>query len=152
MTLRIIDGLQPIQVGKEQERRYLVPVGHFQVLRGQGKKTPPVMEAGKTVPRRHGTEHIFRLFALANIADQPAQACQPAGGVTHRGDGQRGGEQLPFSRLQTLAKKSKVEREPTEEIDLLDTMLASLVDLLIEKGIITEEEYEKKIKGKVKVK
>jgi len=49
-------------------------------------------------------------------------------------------------------KKAKVEREATEEIDLLDTMLASLVDLLIEKGIITEEEYEKRIKQKVKVK
>ena len=49
-------------------------------------------------------------------------------------------------------KKNKVEREPTEEIDLLDCMLSSLVDLLIEKGIITEEEYEKRIKEKVKVK
>ena len=50
-------------------------------------------------------------------------------------------------------KKAKVEREATEEIDLLDTMLSSLVDLLIEKGIIiTEEEYEKRIKEKVKVK
>jgi hypothetical protein len=49
-------------------------------------------------------------------------------------------------------KKNKVEREPTEEIDLLDTMLSSLVDLLIEKGVITEEEYEKRIKEKIKVK
>ena len=49
-------------------------------------------------------------------------------------------------------KKAKVEREPTEEIDLLDTMLSSLVDLLIEKGIITKEEYEKRIKEKVKIK
>jgi mannitol/fructose-specific phosphotransferase system IIA component (Ntr-type) len=49
-------------------------------------------------------------------------------------------------------KKNKVEREPTEEIDLLDTMLSSLVDLLIKKGIITEEEYEKRIKQRVKVK
>jgi hypothetical protein len=49
-------------------------------------------------------------------------------------------------------KKAKVEREPTEEIDLLDDMLSSLVDLLIEKGIITEEEYEKRIKTKVKIK
>jgi hypothetical protein len=49
-------------------------------------------------------------------------------------------------------KKAKVEREPTEEIDLLDDMLSSLVDLLIEKGIITEEEYENRIKGKVKIK
>lgn len=49
-------------------------------------------------------------------------------------------------------KKAKVERDPIEEIDLLDTMLSSLVDLLIEKGIITEEEYEKRIKEKIKIK
>jgi len=49
-------------------------------------------------------------------------------------------------------KKAKVEREPIEEIDLLDDMLSSLVDLLIEKGVITEEEYEKRVKQKVKVK
>jgi hypothetical protein len=49
-------------------------------------------------------------------------------------------------------KKAKVEREPIEELDLLDTMLSSLVDLLIEKGIITEEEYEKRIKEKVRIK
>ncbi len=48
-------------------------------------------------------------------------------------------------------KKAKVEREPLEEIDLLDTMLSSLVDLLIEKGIITEEEYEKRIKEKGRI-
>jgi DNA-binding HxlR family transcriptional regulator len=49
-------------------------------------------------------------------------------------------------------KKAKVNREVSEEIDLLDTMLSSLVELLEEKGIITEEEYEKRIKEKVKVK
>jgi hypothetical protein len=58
-------------------------------------------------------------------------------------------------RVDNMAKrkevKTKIEREPTEEIDLLDTMLASLVDLLIEKGIITEEEYEKRLKEKVKI-
>jgi hypothetical protein len=48
-------------------------------------------------------------------------------------------------------KKSKVKREPAEEIDLLDTMLSSLVELLEEKGIITEEEYEKRVKSKVNV-
>jgi mannitol/fructose-specific phosphotransferase system IIA component (Ntr-type) len=48
--------------------------------------------------------------------------------------------------------KNKPEREPTEEIDLLDDMLSSLVDLLIEKGIITEEEYEKCVKQRVKIK
>jgi hypothetical protein len=31
-------------------------------------------------------------------------------------------------------------------------MLSSLVDLLVEKGIITEEEYEKRVKEKVNVK
>ncbi len=49
-------------------------------------------------------------------------------------------------------KKAKIERESLEEIDLLDDMLSSLVDLLIEKGIITEEEYEKHVKQRVKVK
>ena len=48
-------------------------------------------------------------------------------------------------------KKVKVEREPLEEIDLLDSMHSALVDLLIEKGIITEEEYEKQIKEKIKL-
>ena len=43
-------------------------------------------------------------------------------------------------------KKSKVKREPAEEIDLLDTMLSSLVELLEEKGILTQAEWEKRIK------
>ncbi|MCW4017138.1 MAG: hypothetical protein NWF00_00405 [Candidatus Bathyarchaeota archaeon] len=33
----------------------------------------------------------------------------------------------------------------------MEDMIAILVDLLIEKGIITEEEYEKKVKGKVNI-
>jgi len=49
-------------------------------------------------------------------------------------------------------KKSRVKREPSEEIDLLDTMLASLVELLEEKGILTQAEYEKRIKEKVNIK
>ena len=48
-------------------------------------------------------------------------------------------------------KKNKPDREAIEEIDLLDDMLSSLVDLLIEKGIITQEEYEKRIKAKVHI-
>lgn len=48
-------------------------------------------------------------------------------------------------------KKTKPEREATAEIDLLDDMLSSLVDLLIEKCVITEEEYEKRVKQKVKI-
>jgi len=49
-------------------------------------------------------------------------------------------------------KKAKINRELLEEIDLLDDMLSSLVDLLIDKGIVTEEEYEKRVKEKVKIK
>ena len=49
-------------------------------------------------------------------------------------------------------KKNKVKREPAEEIDLLDRMLSSLVELLEEKGILTQAEYEKRIMEKVKIK
>jgi len=48
--------------------------------------------------------------------------------------------------------KAKIERELLEEIDLLDDMHSALVDLLIEKGIITEEEYEKRLKQRVTIK
>lgn len=48
-------------------------------------------------------------------------------------------------------KKTKIRREISEEIDLLDTTLSSLVELLEEKGIITREEYEKRIKQKTKI-
>jgi DNA-binding HxlR family transcriptional regulator len=51
-----------------------------------------------------------------------------------------------------VSKENRSKKELEEEIDLLDTMLSSVVDLLIEKGIITEEEYEKRIKEKVKIK
>ena len=37
-----------------------------------------------------------------------------------------------------------------EELVVLDDMLSALVDLLIEKGIITDEEWEKKVKKKLK--
>jgi hypothetical protein len=48
--------------------------------------------------------------------------------------------------------KNKPKRELEEEIELLDTMFSSLVELLEEKGILTQEEYEKRIKEKVKIK
>lgn len=48
--------------------------------------------------------------------------------------------------------KNKPKRELAEEVDLLDTMLSSLVELLEEKRMITEQEYEKKVKEKVKIK
>jgi hypothetical protein len=49
-------------------------------------------------------------------------------------------------------KKAKVKREISEEIDLLDTMLSSLVELLEEKGVLTQSEWEKRIKERVAVK
>jgi hypothetical protein len=45
--------------------------------------------------------------------------------------------------------KNKPKRELAEEVDLLDTMLSSLVELLEKKGILTEAEWEKQIKQKV---
>lgn len=48
--------------------------------------------------------------------------------------------------------KNKPKRDITEEIDLLDTMLSSLVELLEEKGVLTQEEWEKRIKKRVIVK
>lgn len=47
--------------------------------------------------------------------------------------------------------KNKPKRQLAEEVDLLDTMLSSLVDLLEEKGILTQEEWEKRIKKNVKI-
>ena len=47
-------------------------------------------------------------------------------------------------------KKTKQELE--EEVELLDTMLSSLVELLEEKGVLTQEEWEHKIKKNIKIK
>ena len=42
------------------------------------------------------------------------------------------------------------KRSKTDEVDVLDTMLTSLVDLLEEKGYITQEEWEQRIKKNLK--
>jgi hypothetical protein len=49
-----------------------------------------------------------------------------------------------------MAKKSKVSeiREVAEEVDVLDDMLSALVEVLEEKGILSQEEWEKKIRVK----
>jgi hypothetical protein len=48
-------------------------------------------------------------------------------------------------------KRSKSsKRELEEEIDLLDDMLSSLAEVLEDKGIITQEEWEIKIKQRIK--
>jgi hypothetical protein len=48
-------------------------------------------------------------------------------------------------------KKSKPKSDLKEEIDLLDTMLTSLVELLEQKGILTQEEWERRIEKNVKI-
>ncbi len=47
--------------------------------------------------------------------------------------------------------KNKPKRELAEEIDLLDTMLSSLIELLEQKGVLTQAEWEKKIKQKITI-
>ncbi|MCS4538396.1 MAG: hypothetical protein HYY67_06020 [Thaumarchaeota archaeon] len=44
-----------------------------------------------------------------------------------------------------MPKKSK-----DEDIEVLDTMITSLAELLEDKGIITQEEWEQKIKKNLK--
>jgi hypothetical protein len=45
-----------------------------------------------------------------------------------------------------MARNKKIKRELAEEVDLLDTMLTSLVELLEERGVLTQAEWEKRIK------
>jgi len=45
-------------------------------------------------------------------------------------------------------KKDSI-KELAQEIDILDHMLAALVETLEEKGILTQEEWEQKIKAKI---
>lgn len=45
--------------------------------------------------------------------------------------------------------KKDVVKQPAEELDTFDIMLSSLVELLEEKGIVTQEEWENKIKYKI---
>ena len=49
-------------------------------------------------------------------------------------------------------KKRDLEKEVDdlrEEVSMLDTMLNSLVDVLSEKGVVRNEEWESKIKEKI---
>jgi hypothetical protein len=46
-------------------------------------------------------------------------------------------------------KSEKSKQELAEEVELLDTMLSSLVELLEEKGILTQAEWEQRIKERV---
>jgi DNA-binding HxlR family transcriptional regulator len=50
-----------------------------------------------------------------------------------------------------MSKKQKKDsvKELAQEIDVFDHMLSALVEVLEEKGIITQEEWERKIKAKI---
>ena len=49
-----------------------------------------------------------------------------------------------------MSKKKKNEiGELKQEIDILDHMLDALVEVLEEKGVMTSEEWEEKIKAKI---
>jgi len=49
-----------------------------------------------------------------------------------------------------MAKKNKtLIHEIAEEVDIFDDMLSALVELLEEKGVLTQEEWEKRIKAKI---
>lgn len=50
-----------------------------------------------------------------------------------------------------MQRKNKKEK-PAEEIGLLDDMLSALVEVLQEKGLVSQEEWERKIKEKLEKK
>ncbi len=49
--------------------------------------------------------------------------------------------------MENTPKKSKVK---DDEADVLDTMITSLAELLEEKGVITQDEWEQRIKKNLK--
>jgi lipoate-protein ligase A len=46
-------------------------------------------------------------------------------------------------------RKRNSVKELADEIDVIDHMLTSLVEVLEEKGVLTQEEWEQKIKTKI---
>lgn len=48
-----------------------------------------------------------------------------------------------------MSKKKNLTRELAEELDTLDMMLSSLVEVLQRKGVLTEDEWEKQIKANI---
>lgn len=47
--------------------------------------------------------------------------------------------------------KSRTKKELSEEVDLLDTMITNLIDMLEEKGILTRAEWEKRLKENIQI-
>jgi hypothetical protein len=50
-----------------------------------------------------------------------------------------------------VQKSEKTRKELAEEVELLDTMLSSLVELLEEKGVITQKMWEQRIKERISI-
>lgn len=50
--------------------------------------------------------------------------------------------------MSKISKKNPI-KEIAEELDVFDDMLSALVELLEEKGVLTQEEWEEKIKAKI---
>lgn len=50
-----------------------------------------------------------------------------------------------------MKKTEKTKQELAEEVELLDTMLSALVELLEEKDILTQKEWEQRIKEQIKL-
>lgn len=50
-----------------------------------------------------------------------------------------------------MQKSEKTRKELAEEVELLDTMLSSLVELLEEKGVITQKMWEQRIKERISI-
>jgi hypothetical protein len=48
-------------------------------------------------------------------------------------------------------KKKDPVKELALELDIIDHMIAALVDVLEKKGIMTSEEWEKEVKSKIEV-
>jgi ElaB/YqjD/DUF883 family membrane-anchored ribosome-binding protein len=46
-----------------------------------------------------------------------------------------------------MSKRKNLTKEIAEELDTLDMMLSSLVEVLEKKGILTEDEWEKQIRA-----
>lgn len=50
-----------------------------------------------------------------------------------------------------MTKTEKTRKELAEEVELLDTMLSALVELLEEKDVLTQKEWEQRIKERVRL-
>ena len=49
----------------------------------------------------------------------------------------------------TARTKKDLIKELAQELDVFDSMLSALVEILEEKGVLTQEEWENKIRSKI---